>query len=203
MAGTVPLRLPRATVFAAVCTGVSSTGHVLASGHAVPPLGLAAGFVLVLAVAHGLFRSEQRLGSLVATTLWGQVALHLLFTVASPGGSVPHGTGTHGAGAYEIGAQAAGAHLLTGSGAGPGMLLAHAAAGVVCAWWLRQGERAVLTLVDLVRSLFHRLLVLVARSSPPARPVRVRGWAPPPRPALPPFLRHVRDLRGPPAALPL
>ncbi len=192
MAGTVPLRLPRATVFAAVCTGVSSTGHVLASGHAVSPLGLAAGFVLVLAVAHGLFRSEQRLGPLVATTLWGQAALHLLFAVASPGGSASHGAASHAA---ESGA-------LTGSGVGPGMLLAHAAAGVVCAWWLRQGERAAFALVDLVRSLFHRLLVLASAPIAPARrgPARLRRRTPFRHRVTLLLLRHVRILRGPPAA---
>lgn len=192
MAGTVPLRLPRATVFAAVCTGVSSTGHVLASGHAVPPLGLAAGFVLVLAVAHGLFRAEQRLGPLVATTLWGQAALHLLFAVASPDGTAPHGSAAH----------AADPGALSGSGVGPGMLLAHAAAGVLCAWWLRRGERAVLALVGLVRSLFHRLLVLAsAPDAPPHRgPARLRGHAPLRHRVTLLLLRHVRILRGPPAA---
>ncbi|MFD6950868.1 hypothetical protein A6A08_19190 [Nocardiopsis sp. TSRI0078] len=189
MAETVPLRLPRATVFATVCTGVSSAGHVLAAGHAVPPLGLAAGFALVLAVAHGLFRSEQRLGPLVCTTLWCQVALHLLFAVASPGGAAPH---------------AAGYEALAGSGVGPGMLLAHAVAGVVCAWWLRQGERAALALVGLVRSLLHRLLLLGAEPAPVPRP------APAGSPTRTPlrqsarllFLRHVRVLRGPPATFP-
>ncbi|PDP87611.1 hypothetical protein CQJ94_11220 [Glycomyces fuscus] len=192
MAGTVPLRLPRATVFAAVCTGVSSTGHVLASGHAVPPLGLAAGFVLVLAVAHGLFRSEQRLGPLVATTLWGQAALHLLFAVASPEGSAPHGSASH----------AAGSGTLSGSGVGPDMLLAHAAAGVACAWWLRRGERAALALVRLVHSVLRRLLVLVPAPAVPARrgPVPLRRRTPLRHRVTLLLLRHVRILRGPPAA---
>ncbi|WP_047868949.1 hypothetical protein [Nocardiopsis sp. RV163] len=191
MAGTVPLRLPRATVFAAVCTGVSSTGHVLASGHAVAPLGLAAGFVLVLAVAHGLFRSEQRLGALVATTLWGQAVLHLLFAVASPGGSASHGTD-----------HSAGSGALAGAGVGADMLLAHAAAGVVCAWWLRQGERAAFALVDLVRSLLHRLLVLASAPALTARsgPARLTGHTPLRPGVFLLFLRHVRILRGPPAA---
>ncbi|MCK9871761.1 hypothetical protein MRI28_19320 [Nocardiopsis dassonvillei] len=191
MAGTVPLRLPRAAVFAAVCTGVSSTGHVLASGHAVSPFGLASGFVLVLAVAHGLFRSEQRLGPLVATTLWGQTALHLLFAVASPGGSASHGAD-----------HAAGSGTLAGAGVGADMLLAHAAAGVVCAWWLRQGERAAFALVDLVRSLFRRLLVLASAPAVPARrgPARLRGRTPLRHGVVLLFLRHVRILRGPPAA---
>ncbi|NYH52836.1 O-antigen/teichoic acid export membrane protein [Nocardiopsis arvandica] len=184
MAETVPLRLPRATVFATVCTGVSSAGHVLAAGHAVPPLGLAAGFVLVLAVAHGLFRSEQRLGPLVCTTLWCQVALHLLFAVASPGGAVPHAAG---------------------SGVGPGMLLAHALAGVVCAWWLRQGERAALALAGLVRSLLHRLLLLGAEPAPVPRPVPAGDLPRTPlrQSARLLFLRHVRVLRGPPATFPV
>ncbi|WP_150237043.1 hypothetical protein [Nocardiopsis quinghaiensis] len=187
MAETVPLRLPRATVFATVCTGVSSVGHALAAGHAVPLLGIAAGFVLVLAVAHGLFRSEQRLGPLVGTTLWGQAALHLLFAVTSPGGAASH---------------TAGPEALTGSGAGPGMLLAHAVAGVVCAWWLRQGERAVLALAGLVRSLLDRLLLLVAEPAPVPRPVPAGSPArtSPRRSARLTFLRHVRILRGPPAA---
>ncbi|WP_159942605.1 MULTISPECIES: hypothetical protein [unclassified Nocardiopsis] len=192
MAGTVPLRLPRATVFAAVCTGVSATGHVLASGHAVPPLGLAAGLALVLAVSHGLARAEQRLGALVATTLWSQTALHLIFAVTSPGGAAAH-AGAHTAGA-------SGPEALAGAGVGADMLLAHATAGVVCAWWLRQGERAVFALAGLLGSLFHRLLLLLA--PPPAAPAphraRVRSRTGSRRPAPLLFLRHVRVLRGPP-----
>lgn len=187
MAGPAPLRLPRASVFAAVCTGVSSAGHVLASGHAVPLLGIAVGFTLMLTVGYGLSRSERSLALLIGTTLWGQAVLHLLFAVASSGGPASH---TAEPGALPV------------SGAGPAMLLAHAIAGAVCAWWLRQGERAAFALADLARSLLHRLLLLIAEPSSPLPPVCTRDLARTAsrRPAPLLFLRHTRVTRGPPAA---
>jgi hypothetical protein len=193
-----PLRLPRASVFAGVCLGVSAGGHALSSGHGVAPVGLVAGFLLVLAAAHGLARRERGLPAVTGLMLWCQLALHVLFTVtgsttALTGHAVEHG----GAGTVVQGG-------LAGSGLSPGMLLAHAAAGLACAWWLRQGERSAFDLLGLLYSLFRRLFTV-----PPPAPVPLPRPAAPCRPHVPhrvggvPFLRHVRVLRGPPAPFPI
>ncbi|WP_231640918.1 hypothetical protein [Nocardiopsis sp. NRRL B-16309] len=196
MPAPAPLRLPRASVFAGVCVGVSASGHALSSGHGVAPAGLVAGFALVLAAAHGLAQRERGLGAVTALMLWCQLALHVLFSVTGPAAAV---TGSHAAG-HEAAGPVGG---LGGAGLGPGMLLAHAAAGLACAWWLRQGERGAFDLLGLLRGLFRRLF---ARPSPtPPRPRPVVPSRAPVRPVFGGvlFLRHVRVLRGPPAPFPI
>ncbi|WP_121181737.1 hypothetical protein [Nocardiopsis sp. Huas11] len=197
MSAPAPLRLPRASVFAGACVGVSAAGHALSSGHAVAPAGLVAGFALVLAAAHGLAQRERGLRAVTGLMLWCQLALHVLFSVTGPGTAATSAADPHTAGHQAAGAVGG----LAGSGLGPGMLLAHASAGLACAWWLRQGERSAFDLVGLLRGLFRRLLT-VPSPTPPSRP----------RPLVPSsarasrrvgaaaFLRHVRVLRGPPAS---
>ena len=189
---SVPLRLPRASVFAGVCVGVSAGGHALSSGHGVAPAGVLAGFALVLAAAHGLAQRERGLSAVTGLMLWCQLALHILFSVTAPA--------TAGTVSHAVGHEAAGAAGLGGSGLSPDMLLAHAAAGLACAWWLRQGERSAFDLAGLLRGLFRRLFTVPSPTPPPR-----------PRPVVPfparasrrvggvPVLRHVRVLRGPPA----
>ncbi|MFC6428735.1 hypothetical protein ACFQBR_08985 [Nocardiopsis tropica] len=193
MSTPAPPRLPRSAVFAGVCVGVSATGHSLSSGHGVPPLALVLGVVLALALAHGAARSEQGLGALAARMLWGQAALHLVFTLASPSGATaPGGTGHGHAAAHAALPEGA-------SGAGADMLLAHAAAGLVSAWWLRQGERALFDLLGFLDALLRGvLLVLLARPRTvvlPGPPRFARTGVPAPRPGQ----RCVRLVRGPPA----
>lgn len=193
MSTPAPPRLPRSAAFAGVCVGVSAAGHSLSSGHGVSPVALLLGFGLVLAVAHGTIRAEQRLGALTARMLWGQAALHLVFTLtaASPAaGPAPDG----------LGHTAAHAALPDGAGgAGAGMLLAHAAAGLVSAWWLRQGERAAFDLLGFLDTLLRGvLLLLLARPRPVAAPGAPRSLPAAVR-APRPVLRYVRVLRGPPA----
>ncbi|MFD6100292.1 hypothetical protein ACFWF4_28590, partial [Nocardiopsis flavescens] len=144
-----PPRTARAAAFAAVCTAVSAGGHALSSAHAISPAALAAGAALVFAAAWAMAGAERRLGALTGWTLWGQGALHLLFTLTSPGAG-------HAAG------HAAGAAGLDG-GLSASMVAAHAAAGCVCAWWLRQGERGFFLLLGFV-------LTLLAAASAPLRP---------------------------------
>ncbi|MFD3687722.1 hypothetical protein ACFWTE_23255 [Nocardiopsis sp. NPDC058631] len=193
MSTPAPPRLPRSAVFAGVCVGVSATGHGLSSGHGVSLPALLLGGALVLALAHATVRSEQRLGALTARMLWSQAALHLVFTLAArPGDPVPGSAG--------LGHTAVHASLPEGAdGAGADMLLAHAAAGLVGAWWLRQGERAAFDLLGFLGTLLRGvLLVLLARPRPVVLPGVARfarTGVPAPRPAL----RYVRVVRGPPA----
>ncbi|GAB2517665.1 hypothetical protein GCM10026982_50490 [Nocardiopsis aegyptia] len=192
MFAPAPPRLARALVFAGACVGVSAGGHALSSGHGVAPAGVVAGFALVLAAAHGLAQRERGLGAVTALMLWCQLALHLLFSVT---GSEAAATGAH---AGHATADAVGG--LAGSGLGPGMLLAHTAAGLACAWWLRQGERSAFDLLGLLRGLFRRLLTVPSPVPPPLpRPVVPARPRAPRRVGGVPFLRHVRVLRGPPA----
>ncbi|WP_304452685.1 hypothetical protein [Nocardiopsis sp. YSL2] len=200
MPAPAPLRLPRASVFAGVCVGVSAGGHALSSGHGVAPVGVVAGFALVLAAAHGLARRERGLAAVTALMLWCQLALHVLFSVAGSGDAGSAVTGSHAAGHQAVGAVGGAVGGLAGSGLGLSMLLAHTAAGLACAWWLRQGERSAFDLVGLLRGLFRRLFTVPSPPPPPrsrpAVPFRDRSSR---RVGGVPFLRHVRVLRGPPA----
>ncbi|CAL9337505.1 hypothetical protein SUDANB121_00210 [Nocardiopsis dassonvillei] len=184
-----PLRPARAAVFAGVCTGVSAGGHALNSAHAVSPAALAAGFALLFAAAWAMAGSERRLGVLTGWMLWGQGALHLLFTITAP--TAGHTSAAHTAATAD----------LDGGGLSATMVAAHAAAGCVSAWWLRQGERGFFDLLGFVGALLAAVLVLPRPVPVPAAPP---GGAPrpaadrrPPRSAL---LRHVHVRRGPPAS---
>ncbi|MDT0328346.1 hypothetical protein [Nocardiopsis lambiniae] len=183
-----PPRSARAAVFAGVCTGVSACGHALSSGHVIPPVALAAGFLLLFAASRTWARSERRLGPLTGWMLWGQGALHLLFTLTTRGSG--HAT-THG-GTADLG----------DGGLSASMIAAHIAAGCASAWWLRQGERGFFDLLGFVGVLLAGVLVVVRPLPAPALPTGGTRFAAvderPPRPFL---LRHVHVRRGPPRSL--
>lgn len=182
-----PLRPARAAVSAGVCTGVSACGHALNSAHAIPPAALVAGFALVFAAAWAMAGAERRLGALTGWMLWGQGALHLLFTLASSG--TGH-TAAHTGGTADLG----------DGGLSAAMVAAHAAAGCVSAWWLRQGERGLFALLGFVGALLAAILIVPRPVPVPAAPP---GAAPRPadeRPSRTALLRHVHVRRGPPAS---
>ncbi|MEU5300922.1 hypothetical protein ACH4YO_15390 [Streptomyces noursei] len=89
--------------------------------------------------------------------------------------------------------------------AGIGMLAAHLLAGLVCAWWLHRGERALFALLAAMaaaadRSLYRLLRLLLAGVTVPVahvgpRRVRRRAAASQPHPAV---VRHAVIRRGPP-----
>lgn len=187
-------RLLRAAVFAAVCVGVSSAGHTLGSGHELPWAGPVAGFVLVFALAWAAAGREQDQTAICGWMLWSQVALHVLFarSQAGPGPAV-HAGHPHPA--------AEAATAVPEGGSGLGMLLAHLAAALISAWWLRKGEAAAFALLRLARMLFFGLLLLVVAAAAP-EPERQERTPPPsgPGPCLrtPAMLRYSVVLRGPP-----
>ncbi|MFL1378473.1 MULTISPECIES: hypothetical protein [unclassified Nocardiopsis] len=184
-----PLRPARAAVSAGVCTAVSAGGHMLSSAHAISPAALVAGFALLFAAAWAMAGAERRLGALTGWMLWGQGALHLLFTLTAP--SSGHAAAAHAAGAADLG----------GGGLSATMVAAHAAAGCVSAWWLRQGERGFFDLLGFLGALLVGVLLVVRPLSVPALPGAAGRFAGtderPPRPAL---LRHVHVRRGPPVS---
>ncbi|KOX22108.1 hypothetical protein [Nocardiopsis sp. NRRL B-16309] len=186
-----PMRAARAGVFTSVCLAVSAGGHAAASGHGVPLIGLVAGAGLVFLSAWAGSARERGLGAITAWMLWGQLALHLLYSVASS---------STGHGGHDPGSVAAGAEAMAAASGSGGMLGLHLAAAAVCAWWLRQGEAALFAyLRSVAAALLPLLLAIVPRVRPVPRPGR------PPTPVRPrpsaPYLRHSLVLRGPPVAL--
>ncbi|WP_053927672.1 hypothetical protein [Streptomyces chattanoogensis] len=88
---------------------------------------------------------------------------------------------------------------------GTGMIAAHLAAALVCAWWLHRGERTAFALLRTLRTAadrtVHRLLALFA-AGPTAplghcAPHRIRQRAATIPPQLP-LVRHTLIRRGPP-----
>ncbi|WP_245930320.1 hypothetical protein [Allonocardiopsis opalescens] len=193
----LPSRSLRAAVFAAVCVGVSALGHALSSGHAVPWAVLVAAYFLVYAMAWAVARREQSQFAIGGWLVWGQLALHLLYSTAMPSdGSASASAALSAHASMGMAVPDAGS-----GGDGGSMLLAHLLAVVVSAWWLRRGEAAGFAFARFVRAV---LLGLLARwfDRPPApdRPRRAPAPAPRPRAAAVRLLRHVVVLRGPPRA---
>lgn len=175
-------RAARATVFATVCTALAITGHTMAA-HALVPLGAAVGgLAAIVVIGLVLTGTERSLPTIFGGLLGGQFLLHTLFAAAQHGQHLSHGSG------------------MAPSSDGWTMTVAHVAAAVVAAWWLRCGERAVWCLARRVAAAVVRPVraLLSMRPAPPAGPrVRARSGATPrPRSAL---LRHVVVRRGPPS----
>lgn len=177
-----PLRLARASVFAAVCVLLTAVGHGTASGRPLGPGSVLAGFAGVLAVAFVLAGHERSLPTITGGLLGGQFMLHALFTAAATG------SGHHGD-LQQLAAAPA--------GNGAGMTSAHLLAALGSGWWLRRGEQSAWRLARQAAGALLRPLLLVF--SVPVEQVR-RVPAPPdaPAPRAAEALRHVLVLRGPP-----
>jgi len=176
---TAVLRMTRAACFAAVMTGLAGAAHAAAGGMA-PGLGVTAVALLAVGVAAyaGARREVGLLGVLVSTALC-QAGLHLLFGMSmAVSCAPPMADGGHGhtGGMESMGATlpAAGpvdapaggctattwAGLVTGHASG-WMVLAHTAAALAAAWWLRRGERLAARLLSLLPALTAPLLNFV------------------------------------------
>jgi hypothetical protein len=198
----------RSAMFTAVCLGLGVAAHRAMSDTAIPPWAIVLGGIGVYAPARLGSRRER--GLLEITLLMGvlQVALHLLFAYAQdlaaaqtatsmPGMSMPAGSSMasmsmHG---MKMAMPSAGAGMRMSTG----MLLGHALAALVCAWWLRRGEAAVHAvvrgtahwIVERFATPVHVVLVaargrLALRVEPVALALRSQ------------WLRTSRALRGPP-----
>ncbi len=177
-----PLRLARASVFAAVCVLLTSTGHAAASGEPLGPGSVLAGFAGVLAVAFVLAGHERSLATITGGLLGGQFMLHTLFTAAATG------FGHHG-NLQQLVAEPA--------GDGTAMTAAHLLAALGSGWWLRRGERAVWKLArQTARALLRPFRPVPFLPAETVRPVAVPSEVAMPRAVM--VLRHVLVLRGPP-----
>ncbi|GLZ08834.1 hypothetical protein Acsp03_63000 [Actinomadura sp. NBRC 104412] len=179
--------------FATVCVTLASVGHELTSTAEIPLWAMLAGFAGVLAVTLVLAGHERSLATILGGLLGGQFALHSLYAAAtSPALPVTDpGTGHHAV--AEI----------PGHESGLSMTLAHVAAAVISAWWLRRGERAAWSLARRVADLADRpvraLLALFADVEPPALPARtVLIPAVGETSTVGLILRHLVVRRGPP-----
>lgn len=200
MVTVMPIRPPlfrtaRAVVFATVCITLTVLGHVLAGGAAVPGWAAVTGFGAVLGVTLLLAGHERSLATILGGLLGGQFALHTLFTHAA----AHHAPAMHGAMAHGTDTAAPAAH----GGGNLGMTLAHCAAALVAAWWLRRGERAAWTLARRAAAVTDRpirllLALLTIEAANPPRPVAVVPAADA-VPAAGRVLRHQVVRRGPPA----
>ncbi|MEU5877136.1 hypothetical protein [Spirillospora sp. NPDC047279] len=184
-------RVARAVLFATVCMTLATAGHSLVSPSAVPAWAIIVGFAGVLVVAGALAGHERSLPTILGGLLGGQFVLHSLF--ANAAGPAEH----HAAAGTPV--------PMPGHGSGTGMTLAHVAAALLAAWWLRRGERAAWSLTRRLAAKVERpvrdlLAVLLAAAEPPPVPVRtpvvrVRAVTG----ATGRVLRHEVVRRGPPS----
>ncbi|GAA0247102.1 hypothetical protein GCM10009527_049630 [Actinomadura nitritigenes] len=161
-------RTARAVVFATVCVTLATLGHDLASHEPVPGWAVLAGFGGALAVAAALAGHERSLPTIMGGLLGGQFALHTLFASATEGMR-------HCDTAAQAGHAAAMPAMPAMHGSGTSMTVAHVAAAVVAAWWLRRGERAAWSLARRLASAADRpirLLLALLLIEPAERPVR-------------------------------
>jgi hypothetical protein len=158
------LRAARAAVFAALCVLVGAVGHDAFSVGSLPLWSLLVGGAAVFLAVAPLTRRERGLPTILALMAAVQIGLHELFTAAQrsaapmsmPMAMPPRGEFWCGhteppgviQAMHNVAMPTAGApqHSMTG-----GMLLAHVAAALVAAWWLRRGEAAVWSLARTLR----------------------------------------------------
>jgi len=203
----------RSAMFTAVCLGLSVAAHRAMSDATIPPWAIVLGGIGVYAPARLGTRRER--GLLEITLLMGllQVALHLLFAYAQdqaasastaqlstsmPGMSMPAGTSMSSMSTHGMTMAMSSAHA--GMRMSAGMLLGHALAALVCAWWLRRGEAAVHA---LARSAAHWIVEHLAAPAAHVVPVPVHEHAalrvePVALALRSQWLRTSRALRGPP-----
>ena len=196
----------RAAIFAALCLGLGAGAHRAMSGAAIPAWALGLGVLgAYLPARHAAGRGEQGLAGIGALMGGLQVAFHLLFSYAQqagaattaaasgtmPGMSMPAGMTMPGMPTAQAAASAS--HM------GTGMIVGHAVAALVCAWWLRRGEAALHAVLRSAAFRLRDFRVVVVFAAPPAdrisRSVRV---TPRPRDLRSQWLGGVAAQRGPP-----
>jgi hypothetical protein len=186
------LRLGRAGGFSAVCVALAATGHTLVSAAPVAPWAIAVGFAAVVALSVTLAGHERTFPTIFGWLLGGQFMLHALFSAAGPDRPVPTSATAHAQ--HQLAA-------LVAHRPGLSMILAHYAAALLAAVWLRRGERAVWALTRQVAALAARparALLAAARTTSITGPVRVPVTAAPAVRPMERMLRHAVSRRGPP-----
>ncbi|QVQ50808.1 hypothetical protein J4H86_18300 [Spiractinospora alimapuensis] len=184
-----PHRSVRAGVFASVSVGVSAAGHSLASQQSLPPVALLVGLAALFACGWGFAGKERGLGAICGWMVWGQLALHIMFSLAQSAS-----THVHGAPPSDVG----------GGQTGVDMMVVHVVAALVSGWWLRRGEAGLFHLLHLLGAALLSVLALFGLLGPVEvhrTPGRVVVPPDPCRPAPSRVLRYALILRGPPLTL--
>jgi hypothetical protein len=207
----------RAATFAAVCLGLAAGAHMMMSQDAIPAWALMVGLVVAYVPArYAAGRGEQGLLGIVGLMGGLQVALHLLFTFAQHAAGTTSGAGSMPGMAMAPGMQMPAGMPMSGTAAtaaanpaqhlhmGSGMLLGHAVAALICAWWLWQGEAAVHAVIRSVSFRLRGVWVIVVLTIPPAdRTLRPVGHMSRPQTLRSQWRRGALVLRGPPLPLAL
>lgn len=211
------LPTPRAAIFTAVCLGLGAGAHRVMSDSPIPAWALLIGGIGAYVPARYAAGRGER-GLLAIAGLMGvlQVAFHLLFSFAQnaavpsaasaamPGMPMPMGmsmpAGTQmpaGTSMRDMPGMSEG--VVTSMHMGTGMLLGHALAALVCAFWLWRGEAAVYAVVRGAVFRLPGLWTVMAIAAPPVdRESRTLRIAPRPRTLRSQWLRGTLAQRGPP-----
>ena len=191
----------RAAMFTAVCLGLGVASHRAMSGIAIPPWAMVLGGIGVYASARLGTRRERGLPEIALLMGVLQIALHLLFVYAQDQAA---SAAQMSMSRMSMSQTSMPGMSMSSAGSGmrmsAGMLLGHALAALICAWWLRRGEAAVHA---VARSAAHWIIEHVVAPLVPVVPVSVHGRA---VPGVEPialvlrsqWLRTSHALRGPP-----
>lgn len=140
-------RVARGTIAAAVATFVAALSHTLGGDTAPSWFGVAASFVLSLAVCTALSGRTVSWWRLAASVAVSQVLFHALFS----GAGAPEASSVHRHDASVLPMPAMDAH-------DDRMILAHVVAGVITLLALRFGERAFWSTAECARLVVARVL---------------------------------------------
>jgi hypothetical protein len=203
-------RLIRAGVFAAVCVVLAEAGHDLMASHAAPVWSSWTALAGVGAIGYCLADRRRPAWWIVLAVEVVQVCLHVWFRCCTPAGS---GTVLPDAGAMPHEARpamgaATSTSMADGAEMSAGMFGVHAVAGLLVAFWLYAGERAMWRALGAIAALLVgrtlRGLFLFIRGGIPEDPRtygaacgRMRDEA---EPAIA-VLRHALIRRGPPGSV--
>jgi hypothetical protein len=215
MEGMSQLREVRAALFAAVCTTLSCTSHVVLSRMPLPVTTVAAVYIAIFTLAYALAGRERGFRPIAALLVPLELGADTLFTAGQhtcygpAGGPVTGPLASFGADLLcnggQIGAPLTSSTPLITDPALPWLLLAtHVAVGLLASWWLRCGETAIHQLLRAAASFASRPLALAAAGVSAlayhsARRLARRTAGPAAAPALP-LLLHSVIRRGPPCA---
>ncbi|HVK23758.1 MAG TPA: hypothetical protein VM677_20580 [Actinokineospora sp.] len=171
--GRVPARGKRTAITLVTALVAGAVGHVLAGGTWSGP-GITTAAALLLLPSWLMTVREQRFPAIAALLAGGQLSTHVTLTLMA-------------------GAAHAGHVSSADPTPAPAMLLAHATATLLLAWWIRRGERRVFAgLRRLLRTL------CAVGVEPPVRPSARPAFAEAAVLARVTSLRHAVVLRGPP-----
>ncbi|WP_328539286.1 hypothetical protein [Streptomyces sp. NBC_00344] len=219
------LRAVRAALFTALVVALSAASHVLLSRAPLPPVTVVALSAAVFAFAFALAGRERGFGAIAGVLIPLELAADTVFTSGQQLCYGPSGGPVTGAlRSFGVDVLCGGNGVTTplGSVTGPGrgtaaalfdnpdpalpwlLLGAHVTVGLLAAYWLRSGERALAALLRSLGTFAFRPL-MTAVSVTGAGPATVRDAALPvhrPRTSRALLLVHSVGLRGPPLSAP-